>query len=98
MVKLEEIYFKRNPDFVFRKIVDELMLVPIRQKVADMDCIYTLNKVGSFIWERLNGETSLEELQQAVADNFTADDAQDTDADVIQFLEELEQAGAARRV
>lgn len=97
-MKLEEIYFKRNPDFVFRKIVDELMLVPIRQKVADMDCIYTLNKVGSFIWERLNGETSLEELQQAVADNFTADDAQDTDADVIQFLEELEQAGAARRV
>lgn len=97
-MKLEEIYFKRNPDFVFRKIVDELMLVPIRQKVADMDCIYSLNKVGAFIWERLNGETSLEELQQAVADNFTADDAQDTDADVIQFLEELEQAGAARRV
>ncbi len=94
----EEIRYERNPDFVFRKILDELMLVPIRQEIADMDCIYSLNEVGAFIWEKLDGGVSLKELQQAVTDQFTADDSEDTDTDVCEFLEELEQAGAVRRV
>ncbi len=48
----QEARYERNPDFIFRKIVDEMVLVPIHQDVADMDCIYTLNSVGASIWEQ----------------------------------------------
>jgi len=38
----------RNPDFIFRKIVGEMILVPIHADVADLNCLYTLNDVGAF--------------------------------------------------
>ena len=46
----EEALYERNSEFIFRRIVDELVLVPVRQDVADMDCIYTTNTMGAFIW------------------------------------------------
>ena len=38
--------FARNEEVVSRTIVDELILVPIRKDVADMETLYTLNEVG----------------------------------------------------
>jgi len=93
----EETRYERNPEFVFRKIVDELVLVPIRQNVADMDCIYTMNPLGAFIWERLDGSLTLGELSEAIMDEY--DVASDVaDADLLEFVRDLEQAGAVRRV
>jgi len=92
-----EIRFEKNPDYVFRKIVDELVLVPIRQDVADMDCIYTMNPAGALIWEKVDGQATLAEIQAAVADHYDAD-PQAVAADVAEFLQELEAAGAVRRV
>ena len=92
-----EIRYERNPDFVYRKIVDELVLVPIRQDVADMDCIYTMNPVGAFIWEILDGGATLGDLQAAIEDEYEID-PQAAAADLHEFLAELESAGAVRRV
>lgn len=92
-----EARYERNPDYVFRKIVDELVLVPIRQDVADMDCIYTMNPVGAFIWEKLDGRITLAELQAAIVSEYDADPAA-VAADVVEFLQELESAAAIRRI
>jgi len=35
--------YERNESFIYRSIVNEAVLVPIHQDVADMECIYTLN-------------------------------------------------------
>lgn len=94
---VEGVRYERNPDFIFRKIVDELVLVPIRQNVADMDCIYTMNPVGAFIWERLDGRLTLGDLRTAIVETYgVADEV--ADSDVLEFVSELEQAGAVRRV
>ncbi|MFN2291800.1 MAG: PqqD family protein [Anaerolineae bacterium] len=93
----DEIRYERNPDYIFRRIVDELVLVPIRQDVADMDCIYTMNPVGALIWERLEGGATLAALQAAVVDQFAAD-PQVVAEDLLEFLAELEAAGAVWRV
>jgi hypothetical protein len=93
----EEVHYERNPEFIFRRIVDELVLVPIRQDVADMDCIYTMNPVGAFIWEKLDGRATLGDLQSAVVDEFAVD-PEVAAADLREFLGELESAGAIRRV
>jgi hypothetical protein len=93
----EEVRYRRNPDFIFRKIVDELVLVPIRQDVADMDCIYTLNGVGAFLWERIDGQATPADLQEAVTHAYAAE-AGAVAADVVDFLHDLESIGAIHRV
>ena len=93
----KETRYKRNPDYIFRRIVDEMVLVPIRQDVADMDCVYTMNPVGALIWEELDGGATSAELQAAVVDQFAAD-PKVVAADLIEFLTQLEAAGAVQRV
>ena len=92
-----EVRYERNPNFIFRRIVDEAVLVPIQQDVVDMDCIYTLNPVGALIWEKLDGGATLTELQDAVVDGFDAEPGA-VAADLVEFLAELETAGAVRRI
>ena len=89
--------FSRNPDFIFRKIVDEYILVPIHRDVADMDCIYTLNPVGAFIWQELEKSSTMEDLKNALLDEYDAE--QETIvADLMDFLVEMKSIGAIEKV
>ena len=88
--------YERNSEFIFRRIADELILVPVHQDVADMDCIYTMNGVGAFIWERLDGPATLADLQAAIAQEY-APDPQVVEADLLEFMQQLESASAVRR-
>lgn len=91
------IEFERNPDFIYRKIADEVVLVPIHQQVADMDCIYTLNSVGASVWHLLEEHTTKEALQSALLEEFdTSPEILSVDLD--DFLQELELIGAIRRM
>jgi hypothetical protein len=90
-------YYERNPDFIFRKIVGEAVLVPIHQDVADMDCIYTLNHVAAFIWEHLEQPATLASLREAVLGEYAAD-PQMLAADLPHFLDEMTAIGALRKV
>jgi hypothetical protein len=92
----EEARYAKNPDYVFRRVVDELILVPTCQQVADMDCIYTMNPVGAFIWERLDGQATLADIQAAVVEEYGAD-PEVAAADLREFVQELETTGALRR-
>jgi hypothetical protein len=92
-----ETRYERNPDYIFRKIVDELVLVPIYQDVADMDCIYTLNAVGAFLWERLAQPATQAELQAALLVEYDAE-PEVVAADLEDFLREMTAIGAVRKV
>jgi len=59
-----------NSEFVSRQIEDELVLVPIRHNVGDLDYIYTMNRTGSFIWKLINEKKGVEEVIEAVVENF----------------------------
>ena len=53
-----QVRYERNPNFIYRQIVDEAILVPIHRDVADMECIYTLSEVGALIWQTLDAPTT----------------------------------------
>ncbi len=93
----EDARYERNQDFIYRKVVDEFVLVPIHQDVADMDCIYTLSGVGAFVWERLGGPATRAELQAAILDEYGTD-PEVVAADLESFLGEMTAIGAIRRV
>jgi hypothetical protein len=84
----EEQRYVRNADFIFRKIVEEMVLIPIHKNVADMDSIYTLNDLGAFLWEKLEKPCTAQELENAVLDEYVTD--RDTvQADLEQFLQNM---------
>lgn len=69
------------------------MLVPIRREAADLEKIYTLNEVGAFIWEQIDGTRSVQQIVAMVVEQFavTADEAE---RDVVEFMELLSRIGA----
>lgn len=89
--------FERNPDFIYRKIVDEVVLVPIHKQVADMDCIYTLNSVGASVWQLLEEHDTKKALQSALLEEFDVP-LEMLSSDLDSFLQELEIIGAIRRI
>lgn len=89
--------FQRNPDFIHRKIVDEVILVPIHSDVVDMDAIYSLNSVGAFLWNQLEHLVTQSELKEAVLGEYEAEPELIL-ADLEKFLDEMMAMGAVREV
>ncbi len=85
-------YFSKREDCVTREIAGETVIVPIRNRVGDLDSIYNLNELGTRIWNLIEPKRSVEEIVQAVCREYdvTPEQArQDTTA----FLAELKEAG-----
>jgi len=91
-VDLEKKY-RRNQNFVYRKIENETILVPIKNNVGDMSCIYNMNAVGAFIWDHLDGEKTLNDILSMVADEFDVSD-QDAEIDLQGYITDLNEIGA----
>ena len=89
--------YLRNPDFIFRKIVEEMILVPIHEDIADMNSIYTLNEVGCYLWEKLAEPITIGELKKAVLEEYDAPPEQ-VSVDVDQFLNDLGAFSAVQKV
>jgi len=88
-----EIKMIRNPNFIFRKIVDEMVLVPIKQNVADLNAIFTLNDLGAFIWEKLENPSTHAELEEAIFAEYDSDIIT-VKRDLEVFLHEMAEIGA----
>jgi hypothetical protein len=55
---------------VGRRVADQFLLVPIVSRGAEVDCLYNLNRVGTFIWESLDGRTPGSDIVEAVVERF----------------------------
>ena len=87
--------YRRNSDFIFRKIIDETILVPIHQDVNDMDSIYAMNEVASFIWEFLEKPGTYQDMEIALLKEYDAPQEL-ISSDLERFLDELISIGAIR--
>ncbi|MBI3912165.1 MAG: PqqD family protein [Armatimonadetes bacterium] len=87
--------FARNSDLVTRQVAGETLIVPVRGRTGDLESIYTLNEIGTLIWELVDGRTPVARMVDAVCSKFevTAAEAQQ---DTIAFLRALEEAGLIR--
>lgn len=85
---VEPVAWARNPEFVSRRIGSEVLLLPIRQNMGDLESIFTLTEVGARIWELLDGRRTLAELRDAIAAEFEVSPAQ-VETDLQEFLDKL---------
>lgn len=96
MAELRKIY-RRNDNFVFRRIEGETILVPIRGNVDDLDCIYSLNPAGALVWEHLDGTLDLGAIRKRIAAEYdVADDR--AEMDLLSFIDEMRTIAAVEVV
>jgi hypothetical protein len=81
--------YHRHENFVFRRIEDETILVPIKDNVGDMGSIYNLNEVGALVWELLDGQKTLGDIRDTVVAQFKVS-TQEAQADICEFISQLE--------
>jgi len=83
---------QRDPAVVTRAVGGETVLVPVRARVGDLDHIYTLGEVGTFIWNSIDGSRELGELTALVVNEFAVEPAT-ASADLLVFVSDLREAG-----
>lgn len=85
---LEKCY-QKDPDMVSRKIADEVILVPIRQNVGDLESIYTLNETAARIWELIDGKIKVEGIKEKILEEFEVT-PEEAEKDLREHLRQLE--------
>jgi hypothetical protein len=80
--------FVRNQEVVSRKIDGELIIVPIRSGVGDLNSLYTLNPVGSVLWDFMTQDHTVAEMVERVCDEFEVSTSQ-AKQDIEEFLGSL---------
>jgi methyltransferase-like protein len=89
--------YRRNDNFVFRRIEDETILVPIKDNVGDLGSIYSLNEIGAFIWEHLDGQQNLDDIIDLLLNEFDVPAGQVED-DLFEFVADLVDIAAVELV
>lgn len=88
----DETVYRQAADVVLRQIGDEAILVPIRNRVGDLDSVFTLNGSALTIWEALDGNTALHRVIDRICEEYEVD--RDTAAaDTREILASLAEAG-----
>lgn len=85
---LTETRFIRNQEVVSRKIEGELIIVPIRSGVGDLNSLYTLNPVGSVLWDFMTEGHTIPEMVQRICDEFEVSSNR-AQQDIEAFLDSL---------
>jgi hypothetical protein len=91
-VGISAVRFARKGEFATRTITGEVVIVPVRGRIGDLDAIYHFNDVGAFIWNLFDGETSVHDIAQAVCEEFDVA-LEDSERDTLEFVVALESAG-----
>ena len=89
--------YQQASEFVLRRIGRESILVPIHNKVGDLDSVYTLNEVASLIWSMLDGQTRTSSILDRVCDEYDVS-RESAATDLGDLLQSLERARLIRPV
>jgi len=96
MAELNQIYCKET-NIVSREIVGEMILVPIRQNIGDLESIYTLNETAARTWELIDGQNTLSDINTRITNEYQV--SQETAlSDLLALIDQLEEAGAVIKV
>ena len=80
---------QKEGGFVTRVIAGETIIVPISSGVGDLDAIFTLNEVGTEIWNLIDGQTSMAQMVDVIVDRYEIS-RETARSDIAEFLAILE--------
>jgi hypothetical protein len=59
--------------FMLREIAGQSVVVPLGARVVEFNGIMTLSESGAFLWRRLEKNASIEEMVNALLDEYDVD-------------------------
>ena len=92
-----ECCYQKDQSVVSRKIADEVILVPIRRNVGDLESIYNLDEIGARIWDLIDGKKKIKEIKTILLEEFDGTEEQVT-SDLKDFIGQLESMGGIKLV
>jgi len=96
MAQLDNCY-QKDPDMVSREIAGEVILVPIRRNVGDLESVYTLNETAALAWTLFDGSLTVNQIQDKIVTEYEVDE-DEAQRDLIELIQQLEEIGAIARV
>ena len=96
MIHLDYCY-QKDPDMVSREIAGEVILVPIRRNVGDLESVYTLNETAALAWTLFDGSHTVNQIQDQIVTEYDVD-TNEAERDLIELIQQLEEIGAIARV
>jgi hypothetical protein len=85
--------YRKDPAIVARQIAGEMILVPIRQHVGDLESIYLLNETALLAWQMFDGAHSLTAVLRQMTQEFDVDEQQ-ARQDLLELVDHLTRVGA----
>jgi hypothetical protein len=95
MNNLSRCYIKET-NLVTRDIVGETIIVPVKSNVGDLDSIYTLNELGTLIWQLIDGKNTVTHIVNAICGVYDIP-PEEAEKDAFEFLKSLETGGLIRK-
>jgi hypothetical protein len=88
--------YRRSNEVVCREVGGESILVPIRNRVGDLESIFVLSPVASRIWSLLDAPTSADRIIDEICAEFEVE-RETAQADVNELLASLELASLVNK-
>ena len=83
----------RSKDFIKRKIGTQYVIVAVGAATQKFNGMVSVNGTGSFIWDQLENDISMEALVEAITENYEID-AQTATEHATAFINTLKGVGA----
>jgi len=87
--------YNKETNLVTRDIAGETIIVPVKSNVGDLDSIYTLNELGTLIWQLIDGKNSVSQIVDAICSAYDVTPEEAID-DTIDFISAMEEKGLMR--
>jgi hypothetical protein len=91
---LQQSCLAKSTNLVTRDIGGETVIVPVRRGAVDINMLFVLNPTASCLWTHIDGHHTSDDLVEQLIARFETDRAT-AEADVIAFLDSLQQLGFA---
>jgi hypothetical protein len=88
--------YRRSNEVVCREVGGESILVPIRNRVGDLESIFVLSPVASRIWSLLDTPTSADRIIDEICSEFEVE-RETAQTDVNELLASLELASLVNK-
>jgi hypothetical protein len=89
--------FQKSDQMVSRNIAGEVVLVPLRKNVGELDNIFTLNETGAVVWNLLDGQKNLLDIMGAIIKEYEISEAE-ASQDLLELIDRLVEVGAVEQV
>ncbi len=83
---------KVKKDFIVRRVMDDVILVPVGSSDSKFNGLITTNELGAFIWKRITKGYDTDEIVKAILNEYDTNEQQ-ARSDVEEFVATLRKNG-----